>query len=73
MFTVSQEVTGTYTNNFDASLNIKNGFPVFATVVEANYISKKADAFAAYKLTDEDKAEIQRLAADPTIGRKVGK
>jgi DNA replication licensing factor MCM2 len=24
------------------SLNTKNGFPVFATVVEANYVAKKA-------------------------------
>lgn len=39
--------------------------------MEANYISKKADAFAAYKLTDEDKAEIVKLSKDPTIGKKV--
>ncbi|KAG5462768.1 MAG: hypothetical protein BJ554DRAFT_3612, partial [Olpidium bornovanus] len=30
------EITGVYRNNFDASLNTKNGFPVFATIVEAN-------------------------------------
>mmetsp|Transcript_31335 Transcript_31335/g.43462 ORF Transcript_31335/g.43462 Transcript_31335/m.43462 type:complete len:877 (+) Transcript_31335:109-2739(+) len=65
------EVTGIYTNNFDSSLNISNGFPVFATVVEANHISKKADAFAAYKLSDEDKAEIRALAQDPKIGQRI--
>mmetsp|Transcript_25307 Transcript_25307/g.42404 ORF Transcript_25307/g.42404 Transcript_25307/m.42404 type:complete len:904 (-) Transcript_25307:420-3131(-) len=65
------DVTGIFTNNFDAALNIKNGFPVFATVVEANYITKKADTFAAYKLSDEDKAEIRQLSSDPRIGQRI--
>ncbi|OMO57142.1 Mini-chromosome maintenance, DNA-dependent ATPase [Corchorus capsularis] len=65
------EVTGIYTNNFDMSLNTKNGFPVFATVVEANYIAKKQDLFSAYKLTQEDKEEIEKLAKDPKIGEKI--
>ncbi len=60
-------------NNFDSALNTKNGFPVFATVVEANYVSKKQDLFAAYKLTDEDKAEIEKYAKDPRIGQKVNR
>ncbi|KAJ8452179.1 hypothetical protein Cgig2_016760 [Carnegiea gigantea] len=68
---VEQEVTGIYTNNFDLSLNTKNGFPVFATVVEANYITKKQDLFSAYKLTQEDKEEIEKLAKDPRIGERV--
>ena len=29
---------GVYTNTYDASLNVKNGFPVFSTLVEANHI-----------------------------------
>ena len=66
-----QEVTGIYTNNFDLSLNTKNGFPVFATVVEANYVAKKQDLFSAYKLTDEDKTEIEKLSKDPRIGERV--
>ncbi|KAK4261677.1 hypothetical protein QN277_004640 [Acacia crassicarpa] len=65
------EVTGVYTNNFDMSLNTKNGFPVFATVVEANYISKKQDLFSSYKLTQEDKDEIEKLAKDPRIGERI--
>jgi DNA replicative helicase MCM subunit Mcm2 (Cdc46/Mcm family) len=64
-------VTGIYTNNFDLSLNTKNGFPVFATVVEANCVAKKHDLFSAYRLTDEDKAEIEKLAKDPRIGERV--
>ena len=53
------------------ALNTKNGFPVFATVVEANHISKKQDLFSAYKLTEEDKAEIETLSKDPRIGARV--
>ncbi|KAM0896190.1 hypothetical protein ACQ4PT_023343 [Festuca glaucescens] len=68
-----EEVTGIYTNNFDLSLNTKNGFPVFATVVEANYVAKKQDLFSAYKLTDEDKAEIEKLSKDPRISERIVK
>uniref|UniRef100_A0A175YR75 DNA replication licensing factor MCM2 n=1 Tax=Daucus carota subsp. sativus TaxID=79200 RepID=A0A175YR75_DAUCS len=65
------EVTGIYTNNFDLSLNTKNGFPVFATVIEANYVTKKQDLFSAYKLTQEDKEEIENLSKDPRIGERI--
>ncbi|KAE9596032.1 putative DNA helicase [Lupinus albus] len=65
------EVTGIYTNNFDLSLNTKNGFPVFATVVEANYVTKKHDLFSTYKLTQDDKEEIYNLARDPRIGERI--
>ncbi|XVE91023.1 hypothetical protein DITRI_Ditri20bG0122800 [Diplodiscus trichospermus] len=65
------EVTGIYTNNFDMSLNTKNGFPVFATVIEANYVTKKQDLFSAYKLTQEDKEEIEKLAKDTQIGERI--
>lgn len=52
-------------------MNTKNGFPVFATVVEANYVAKKQDLFSAYKLTQEDKEEIEKLAKDPRVGERV--
>ena len=32
------EVTGTYTTQFDCNLNAKTGFPVFATLIEANHV-----------------------------------
>ena len=35
------EVTGIYTHQFDMSLNTQNGFPVFSTVIEANYVQKR--------------------------------
>ncbi|CAI5470447.1 unnamed protein product [Closterium sp. Yama58-4] len=65
------EVTGIYVNNFDAALNTRQGFPVFSTVIEANHVSKRQDAFAAYRLTDEDKEEIMRLSRDPRIAERI--
>ncbi|CAG8679317.1 6491_t:CDS:10, partial [Acaulospora morrowiae] len=67
------EVTGIYRNNFDVSLNIKNGFPVFATIIEANYISKKEDLFESNQLTEEDKRQIQELAKDDKISKRIFK
>ena len=32
------ELTGVYSNSYDSSLNTKNGFPIFATVIIANHI-----------------------------------
>ena len=52
-------------------MNTKNGFPVFSTVIEANYVTKKQDLFSAYKLTQEDKEEIDKLSKDPRIGERV--
>jgi len=67
------QVTGIYKNNFDISLNSTNGFPVFATLIEANYISKKEDQFASFKLTEDDQKTIRDLARDPNIGRRIVK
>ncbi|KAL4080313.1 MCM2/3/5 family-domain-containing protein [Scleroderma yunnanense] len=65
------EVTGIYRNNFDASLNSKNGFPVFSTVIEANHINKKEDLFAAFRLTEEDEKDIRALARDERIRKRI--
>ncbi|KAF8532503.1 MCM2/3/5 family-domain-containing protein [Gautieria morchelliformis] len=65
------EVTGIYRNNFDASLNSKNGFPVFSTVLEANHINKKEDLFAAFRLTEEDEKEIRALARDERVSKRI--
>ena len=62
------DCAGVYTNNYDPTLNARNGFPVFSTLVEANHVAKTEDLFAAYKLTDEDKHDIHKLARDPRIG-----
>ncbi|KAF9324785.1 MCM DNA helicase complex subunit [Linnemannia elongata] len=65
------EITGVYRNNFDISLNSANGFPVFATILEANYVNKKQDVFASFKLTEEDRKEILRLSKDENIGKRI--
>ncbi|PWN49465.1 putative DNA replication licensing factor [Violaceomyces palustris] len=67
------EVTGVYRNNFDASLNTKNGFPVFATVLEANHIARRDDAYAAFRLTEEDERAIRALSKDDRIGKRIVK
>ncbi|CAK0754965.1 hypothetical protein CVIRNUC_002337 [Coccomyxa viridis] len=66
-------IVGVYSNGYDASLNVKNGFPVFTTVIEANFVNRQEDRFAAFKLSDEDKQEILKLARDPRIGERVCK
>lgn len=52
-------------------MNTQHGFPVFATIIEANYISKREDVFASFRLTEEDEQQILKLAKDPHIGEKV--
>lgn len=61
------EITGIYRNQFDASLNSKNGFPVFSTVIEASHVSKAHDQFAAFRLTEQDERNIRQLSNDPQI------
>ena len=65
-------MTGVYHNNYDGSLNTANGFPVFATVIQANYITKKDDKLAVSSLTDEDIKAIVQLSKDERIGERVG-
>ncbi|XP_048244361.1 DNA replication licensing factor mcm2-like [Haliotis cracherodii] len=65
------ELTGIYHNNYDGSLNTSNGFPVFATVIQANYITKKDDKMAAACLTDEDIKAIVALSKDERIGERI--
>ena len=37
------EVTGVYTHRYDYSLNVKHGFPLFFTIIEANNVKRIAD------------------------------
>lgn len=46
---------------------------MFSTRVEANWVGKAADAFAAYKLTDDDREAIVRLSKQPDIGECRGR
>uniref|UniRef100_A0A8C6YJJ1 DNA replication licensing factor MCM2 n=1 Tax=Naja naja TaxID=35670 RepID=A0A8C6YJJ1_NAJNA len=65
------ELTGIYHNNYDGSLNTANGFPVFATVILANHITKKDNKVAVGELTDEDMKVIVGLSKDEQIGEKI--
>jgi DNA replication licensing factor MCM2 len=67
------EVTGVYSNAYDSGLNSRQGFPVFSTVLEANFVRKRGDALASRSLTDEDKRQIEALARDPTVGERIVK
>jgi DNA replication licensing factor MCM2 len=67
------EITGIYRNSYDAQLNNKNGFPVFATVIEANHVVKSHDQLAGFRLTEEDEREIRALSRDPRIVEKIVK
>jgi DNA replication licensing factor MCM2 len=65
------EITGIYQNNYDAQLNQKNGFPVFATILEANYVVKSHDQLVGFRLTEEDERTIRELSKDPNIVDKL--
>ncbi|KAK2182088.1 hypothetical protein NP493_367g01023 [Ridgeia piscesae] len=65
------ELTGVYHNNYDGSLNTANGFPVFATVIQANHIAKQDDKMAVASLTDDDVKAIIRLSKDERIGERI--
>ncbi|OLL26619.1 DNA replication licensing factor mcm2 [Neolecta irregularis DAH-3] len=65
------EITGIYQNSYDASLNTKNGFPVFATLIEANHVTKAHDQFAVFRLTEEDEKKIRQLSKDPKIAKRI--
>ena len=65
------EVTGIYRNNYDAQLNNRNGFPVFATILEANNVVKSHDQLAGFRMTEEDEHKIRQLSKDPHIVDKV--
>jgi DNA replication licensing factor MCM2 len=65
------EVTGVYTHSFDPILNARQGFPVFATVIEANNVSKRSDLAAAANITDTDRRRIEELSKDPKIIQRI--
>lgn len=65
------EITGVYTNNYDGSLNTDQGFPVFATAIQANHIIVKDSKQVVSSLTDEDVATIQKLSKDPKIVDRI--
>lgn len=65
------DITGIYCNIIDPGLNMRQGFPVFKTIVEANYVEKRHDLLSSHILTTEDKRAILKLAKDPQIGERI--
>ncbi|MCH0628998.1 ATP-binding protein [Kocuria palustris] len=69
------EITGIYQNNYDAGLNIKNGFPVFNTMIEANHIKLKESlseaAGGGAMWTEQEEREFKELLRQPGIIDKV--
>jgi DNA replication licensing factor MCM2 len=64
------EITGIYTHKLNFGLNVKHGFPIFSTLIEANYIKRMGDLEVA-ELTEQDKVECRRLSKKPNIGDKI--
>ncbi|OSX68679.1 hypothetical protein BU14_2398s0001, partial [Porphyra umbilicalis] len=68
-------VTGIYRHNVDAAAHARAGFPVFSTIIEANYVEKvgggDGSAGGDGGLTDEDVAAVRALAADPRLAERV--
>lgn len=48
------EITGVYKNSYDGHLNAKNGFPVFATIIEANSIKVDGGATSSSTSSTND-------------------
>ncbi|KAK6460114.1 DNA replication licensing factor, MCM2 component [Scheffersomyces coipomensis] len=65
------EVTGIYKNNYDGNLNVKNGFPVFATILEANSIQKKDLSSNSSLYTEEEEREFRNLSKQRGIIDKI--
>lgn len=73
------EVTGIYKNNYDGNLNAKNGFPVFATIIEANSIKRREgnaangeeEGLDVFSWTEEEEREFRKMSRDRAIIDKV--
>merc|ERR1712106_304780 len=65
------ELTGVYSNSYDTSLNTKNGFPIFATIIIANHIVRHDQKSEAERMTDDDIKAITLLSKDERIGERI--
>lgn len=59
-------LTGIYTYKFDYVLNLKHGFPLFSTCIEAIYIKSQAD-IETVNIGAQDIKEIEKLSMKPNI------
>ncbi|TID26143.1 hypothetical protein CANINC_002838 [Pichia inconspicua] len=71
------ELIGIYKNSYDGVLNAKNGFPVFATVIEANNVKRREggslndDSSSPYQITAEEERTFRSMAHQPDIISKI--
>ncbi len=72
------ELIGIYKNSYDGVLNAKNGFPVFATVIEANSIRRREggsgngdDSSSPYQITIEEEKLFRSMSNQPDIIEKI--
>merc|ERR1719369_1301657 len=65
------ELTGVYSNSYDSSLNTKNGFPIFATVIIANHIVRNDEKGETDRMIDDDIKAITQLSKDERIGERI--
>ncbi|KAI5148975.1 DNA replication licensing factor MCM2 [Enteropsectra breve] len=64
------DITGIYKNGYSVSLNIKNGFPVFSTLIECSSVkisSSDSSSSALLGLTDDDIKEIREISKSPDV------
>lgn len=62
------DVTGIYKNSYDGSLNAKNGFPVFSTIIEANMVQRReAGRSGEFNLSHEEEKQIRELSRQPNV------
>jgi DNA replication licensing factor MCM2 len=64
------EITGIYNHYYDIGMNMKHGFPVFNTTIEANYV-RRLEEMEITELTEQDKKQIIDLSKDPNIGSRI--
>ncbi|BAM40256.1 DNA replication licensing factor [Theileria orientalis strain Shintoku] len=64
------DVLGIYKTRYDMGLNIKHGFPILYTELEANNVERQ-DETLSFDITDEDLAEIKELSKDPCIRERL--
>ncbi|GMM36068.1 MCM DNA helicase complex subunit [Saccharomycopsis crataegensis] len=81
------EITGIYKNSYDGTLNAKNGFPVFATIIEANSIKVDGSGSTTepssnntigdknrlelFTFTDEQEKQFRKLSNERGIIDKI--
>ncbi|XP_072394737.1 DNA replication licensing factor Mcm2 [Diabrotica undecimpunctata] len=65
------DITGIYTNSYDGSLNTDNGFPVFSTVILANYLIVKDCKQIVQSLTDDDINSIIKMSKDHRVADRI--